>query len=171
MCRVLAVATIWGQCSLCSELLIVRLLFEGGVYSKKYLKTAWCDYTENWKAHAFLNRNYLSHILGMSLRLSKALYYGASVSGGRAHTHLIDVSDIYAPMKYIRAPPPNKSSVIQCNNEHEIHYKSKFNFNLGPPYILCNKFPTRKSTKYVQMSLTLTTRIRTSYEIRKVSTC
>ena len=34
--RILATATIWGWCLLHSELPIVRLLFEGGIYSRKY---------------------------------------------------------------------------------------------------------------------------------------
>ena len=34
--NIVATATIWGQCLVRSELLIVRLLLKGGVYSKKY---------------------------------------------------------------------------------------------------------------------------------------
>ena len=34
--NIVAAATIWGQCLVCSELQIVQLLLKGGIYSKKY---------------------------------------------------------------------------------------------------------------------------------------
>ena len=60
---------------------------------------------------------------------------------GGAHTNLTGASQIYAPMKYYEPRPPNKSSVIQCDNEHKTHYQSIFNLLFVLPYMHINDLP------------------------------
>ena len=69
------------------------------------------------------------------------LYYGTSVWEGRGSYKFDRCITNLCTYVVLRAPPPNKSSVIQCDNEHKTHYQSIFNFLFVLPYIHINDLP------------------------------